>query len=62
MNKPELREPRRPSSTSPTRAWIRRVFPLADGVTYLIAAGVLASTWTASALLEALAAHLAGAP
>lgn len=42
--------------------WIRRVFPLADGVTYLIAAGVLAVVWIGTDLLDSLAAHLAGAP
>ena len=45
-----------------TRDWIRRVFPLADGVTYVIAAGVLAVVWIGTELLDSLAAHLAGAP
>ena len=51
-------EAARPSA----RDWIRRVFPLADGVTYVIAAGVLAVVWIGTELLDSLAAHLAGAP
>ena len=44
------------------RDWVRRAFPLADGVTYLIAVGVLAVVWLGSELFDALAAHLTGAP
>ena len=38
------------------RAWVRRAFPLADGVTYLYAAAVLGSTWGATEALDRLAA------
>lgn len=40
------------------REWVRRAFPLADGVTYVYAAGVMAATWVGADLLEKLGAAL----
>lgn len=60
MSRP-LRTPQPSAAAPPTRQWIRRVFPLADGVTYAIAAGALAAVWLVAESLESLAAHLAGA-
>ncbi len=40
------------------RQRMRRAFPLVDGVTYAIAAGVLTVVWVGTDLLERLAVHL----
>ena len=40
------------------REWVRRAFPLADGVTYVYAAGVMAATWIGADLLDKLGAAL----
>lgn len=53
--------PPRPSAPARSvRQWIRRAFPLADGVTYVIAGGALAATWLVVELLDRVAAYLAG--
>lgn len=46
----------------PWRAQVRRWMPLADPVSYLMAAAVLAVTWVGPDLLDRVLAHLAGAP
>ena len=40
------------------RAWVRRAFPLADGVTYVYAAAVMAATWIGADLLDQLGVAL----
>jgi len=51
-----------PRSAPSLRRRIRRAFPLADGVTYAIAAGSLTAVWIVAELLEVFGTHLAGVP
>lgn len=56
------RIPTRRQAASGAQQRVRKAFPLADGVTYAIAAGALAAVLTITQLLEAVGAHLAGLP
>ena len=62
MSRAQFAPNRDRTNPSPSlRQRIRRAFPLADGVTYVYAAGVLAMTWVAGDLLDRLLAVLGSA-
>ncbi len=59
------RAARRLAKTGEPPAWrstLRRWMPLADPVSYLLAAVVLGVAWAGPALLDRVLSHLAGAP
>ena len=49
-----------PDNAPTLRQRIRKAFPLADGVTYVYAAGVMAATWIGADLLDKLGAAALG--
>ena len=56
---------RRTAASNELPAWkvtLRRWMPLADPVSYLLAAVVLGVTWAGPALLDRVLSHLAGVP